>query len=134
MCPEGQVLKFCRVNQRRKMRYYSAGAVCQYCKHFGRCTKSKSGGRQILRLFKEELREKLEKLYDLPLSQKIYAIRKQKVELPFIHIKRNLGANQFLLRGFDGVKAELSLLSGCFNIARMISIIGFCGSFEKLIG
>jgi hypothetical protein len=73
-------------------------------------------------------------LYDLPSSQKIYTIRKQKVELPFGHIKRNLGANHFLLRGLDGVKAEMSLLSGCFNIARMINIIGVCGLVEKLAG
>jgi len=134
ICPEGQALKFCGINEKRKMRYYSAGTICQNCKHFGRCTKSKRDGRKILRLFKEKLREKLEKLYDLPSSQRIYAIRKQKVELPFGHIKHNLGANHFLLRGLDGVKAEMSLLSGCFNIARMISIIGVCGLVEKLAG
>ena len=116
------------------MRYYAAGAICQNCKHFGRCTKNKRDGRKILRLFKEELREKLEKLYDLPSSQKIYALRKQKVELPFGHIKRNLKANHFLLCGLDGVKAEMSLLSGCFNIVRMINIIGVCGLVEKLAG
>jgi len=75
-------------------------------------------------LLKEELREKLEKLYNLPSSQKIYALRKQKVELPFGHIKRNLKISHFLLRGLGGVRAEMSLLSGCFNIARMINIIG----------
>ncbi len=96
MCPEGQVLKFCGINEKLKMRYYAAGAICRNCKHFGRCTKSKRDGRKILRLFKEELREKLEKLYDLPSFQKIYAIRKQKVELPFGHIKHYLGANHFL--------------------------------------
>ncbi len=128
------MLKFCGVNEKRKIRYYAAGAICQICKHFVRCTKCKRDGRKILRLFKEELREKLEMLYDLPSSRKIYAIRKQKVELPFGHIKRNLGANHFLLRGFDGVKAEMSLLSGCFNIARMINTIGFCGLVERLAG
>jgi len=85
-------------------------------------------------LFKEELREKLETLYNLPLSQKIYALRKQKVELPFGHIKRNLKASHFLSRGLDGVKAEMSLLAGCFNIVRMINIIGVCGLVEKLTG
>ena len=134
ICPEGQVLKFYGINEKRKMRYYAAGAICQNCKHFGRCTKNKRDGRKILRLFKEKLREKLEKLYDLPSSQKIYAIRKQKVELPFGHIKRNLKANHFLLCGIDGVKAEMSLLSGCFNIVRMINIIGVCGLVEKLAG
>jgi hypothetical protein len=66
ICPEGQVLKFCGINEKRKMRYYAAGAICRNCKHFGRCTKNKRDGRKILRLFKEELREKLEKLYELP--------------------------------------------------------------------
>jgi len=134
ICPERRVLKYCGKNEKRKMRYYAAGAICQSCRHFGRCTTNKRDGRKILRLFKEELREKLEKFYDLPSSQKIYSIRKQKVELPFGHIKRNLEANHFLLRGLDGVRAEMSLLSGCFNIVRMINIIGVCGLVDKLAG
>jgi hypothetical protein len=72
--------------------------------------------------------------YQLPKSQEIYKLRKQKVELPFGHIKRNLKAGHFLLRGLDGVKAEMSLLAGCFNIVRMINIVGVCGLFEKLAG
>jgi hypothetical protein len=133
-CPEGKVLKFCGINEKRKMKYYAAGAICKKCKHFGRCTKNKRDGRKILRLFKEELREKLEILYNLPSSQKIYVLRKQKAELPFGHIKHNLKTKHFLLRGLDGVRAEMSLLSGCFNISRMINIIGVCGLIEKLAG
>jgi len=132
ICPEGQVLRFCGINKKRRMKYYAAGVICQNCKHFKRCTKNKRDGRKVLRLFKEELRDKLEKFYELPSSQQVYALRKQKVELPFGHIKRNLKASHFLLCGLDGVKAELSLLSGCFNISRMISIIGVCGLVEKL--
>jgi hypothetical protein len=45
-----------------------------------------------------------------------------------------LKTSHFLLRGLDGVKAEMSLLSGCFNISRMINIIGVCGLIEKLAG
>jgi hypothetical protein len=134
ICPERQVLKFYGINKKRRMRYYSAGAICQNCKHFGICTKNKRDGRKILRLFREELREKLETLYKLSSSQKLYALRKQKVEPPFGHIKRNLKVSHFLLRGLDGVKAEMSLLSGCFNIARMINIIGVCGLVEKFAG
>ena len=132
ICPEGQILKYCGVNNKRKMRYYAARRVCKYCKHFGKCTTNKRDGRKILRLFEEELREKLEKYYELPSSQKIYAKRKQKVELPFGHFKHNLEANHFLLRGLDGVKAEMSLLSSCFNIARIISIVGVSGLVGKL--
>ncbi|MBL7107642.1 MAG: IS1182 family transposase [Phycisphaerae bacterium] len=134
ICPKGEVLKFYGINKKRRVRNYAASIICQDCKHFGKCTKSKRDGRKISRLFKEELREKLEALYDLPSSKKIYALRKQKVELTFGHIKRNLNVSHFLLRGLDGVKAELSLLSGCFNIVRMINIIGVCGLVEKLAG
>ena len=134
ICPEGQVLKYCSKNEKRKMRYYAAGLACQKCRHFGICTKDKRYGRRILRLFKEDLREKLEDIYELPSSQEIYRTRKQKAELPFGHFKRNLNTNHFLLRGLDGVKAEISLLSGCFNITRMINIIGVYGLINKLAG
>ncbi|MBI5561984.1 MAG: hypothetical protein HY894_03895 [Deltaproteobacteria bacterium] len=55
-------------------------------------------------------------LYELPESRWIYALRKQKVELPFGHIKRNLGAGSFLLRGIEGARAEMALPSSCFHI------------------
>ena len=44
-----------------------------------------------------------------------------RVEHPFGHIKRNLGVGAFLLRGLEGVNAEINMLGTCFNIARMIS-------------
>ena len=78
------------------------------------------------------MREKLEARYEEPESQEIYKLRMQKVELPFGHIKRNLKVNAFLLRGLDGVKAEMSLLASCFNISRMITILGVEGLVEKL--
>jgi hypothetical protein len=62
--------------------------------------------------------------FEQPDSQAIYELRKQKAELPFGHIKRNLNAGYFLLRGLDGVRAEASLLASCFNLVRMITLIG----------
>ncbi len=88
----------------------------------------------MTRLLKADLKEKLEAQYEQPQSQKVYNLRKQKVELPFGHIKRNLNSGHFLLRGIVGVKAEMSLLASCFNIARMITIIGVTGLIEKLPG
>ena len=88
----------------------------------------------IVRVEDEELKEKFEALYQQPDSQKIYNLRKEKVELPFGHIKRNLKFDSFLLRGTDGAKAEISLASACFNIARMITIFGVEGLIQKLQG
>lgn len=105
--------------------------ICHDCSHYKECTGSRDG-RTIGDLDNAEVRRKLEKQYEIPESQQIYKLRKCKVELPFGHIKRNLGVSSFLLRGLDGVKAEMAILATCFNLARMISIFGINGIIEKL--
>jgi len=97
-------------------------SACKICKHYGQCTKAKRG-RTITRMVNEVTKKELEQLYESKLGQDIYTKRKMKVELPFGHIKRNLGAGAFLLRGIDGVNAELGILGSCFNIARMITLL-----------
>jgi hypothetical protein len=96
---------------------------CLSCKHYGICTTDKRG-RAIKRLKEEATREKLDILYNTEAAQEIYKKRKEKVELPFGHIKNNLNGWAFLLRGKAGVKAEMAINSTCFNIARMITLLG----------
>lgn len=134
MCPEGKCLKCIGTDKERQDNIYKADAEdCQNCQHFNVCTSSKAG-RRIRRSIHEDLKEQLEDIYNSPDGQKIYQLRKQKVELPFGHFKRNLGAGQFLLRGKSKVDAEVSILSTCFNIARMITIIGIPGLIARLHG
>jgi len=132
-CPEGHVLNFRGINKAKQHRVYSIKSpkICEQCKHYKVCTKSKYG-RRVTRLINEEARERFEQQYEQPESQEIYNLRKQKVELPFGHFKHNLGARNFLLRGKNHVKAEASLLSTCFNIRRMITILGFPGLISQL--
>jgi len=133
-CPQGHVLSYSSTNcQKRHKVYRICGSVCKRCCHFDVCTNNPRG-RTITRLLKEELVQKLEAQYEQPDSQKIYELRKQKVELPFGHIKHNLKVDSFLLRGLNGVRAETSLLASCFNIARMISIMSVSGLIAKLVG
>jgi len=132
ICPAGEVLNYCGENKKKRYRNYKAsGATCRSCRYFGRCTKSKNG-RKIVRLNNEDTRLLLEAEYLKPESQEIYKHRKEKVELPFGHMKRNLNVDGFLLRGLEGVKSEMSLLSTCFNMARMITILGVKGLIAKL--
>ena len=91
-------------------------------------------GRVIYRVKDEELKEKFEALYRQPVSRRIYKLRKEKVELPFGHIKRNLNIGSFLMRGMDGAKAEMSLAAACFNMARMITLIGVEGLIQRMRG
>jgi transposase len=124
LCPQGHQLTPYRLNKKKNKVYKIAGKkTCLACPHYGICTKSPTG-RTISRLLKEELRQKLEAQYEEPQSQEIYKLRKQKVELPFGHIKHNLKFDSFLLRGLKGVKAEASILSTCFNLVRMITLLG----------
>ncbi len=105
--------------------------LCHRCEHYGQCTSAKRG-RKIIRLASEEIKEKLEAKYQEEASQEIYARRKARVEHPFGHIKRNLKTEAFVMRGFEGVGAETSLLATCFNLARMLSILGVPGLIGKL--
>jgi hypothetical protein len=132
-CPEGHVLRFRGLMKKQKKRSYAIASkrLCLSCKHYGICTKAKEG-RRITRLFKEEVKEKFENQYEESSSQQIYSRRKFRSEVPFGHIKRNLKADAFLLRGRSGVQAETSLLGTCFNLARMITILGVSGLINQL--
>lgn len=124
-CPEGKRLKYSHYSRQKKHYIYRIedGSACHECAHFVICTNSKRG-RSIIRLREEVLREKLEARYASVDGQAIYKKRKEKVESPFGHIKRNLNGGAFLVRGLKAVKMEWSLLASCFNIARMITLMG----------
>jgi len=124
-CPRGELLTYRYFDRSKRHRVYQieSASSCRACEHFGLCTQSKNG-RRVKRLADEETKLKLEERYQTGESQAIYQLRKQKVELPFGHMKRNLGVGAFLLRGLDGVKAEMALLSSSFNLARMITLLG----------
>lgn len=132
-CPAGQRLKYIGMDRKAGKLHYriTDPQICHCCEHYGQCTEAKLG-RKIVRLAREELKEKLEAQYEQPGSQQIYARRKARVEHPFGHIKRNLKMDAFLMRGVEGVGAETSLLSTCFNLARMITIFGVSGLIAKL--
>jgi transposase len=130
-CPEGQRLSYAGTDHKRGKKYYQITdpRLCHDCVHYGVCTSNKKG-RRIMRLVLEEVKEKLEAQYEA--SKEIYARRKERAELPFGHLKRNLKTAAFMLRGALGVNAETSLLATCFNLARMISLVGVSGLMEKL--
>jgi len=123
ICPEGHKLTLSSTNKKNKTYIISDKRTCLVCPHYGICTRSKTG-RTIARLLNEEVRQRLEAQYEEPQSQEIYKLRKQKSELPFGHIKRNLKVDSFLLRGLKGVRAEASILATCFDLVRMITLLG----------
>lgn len=136
ICPEGKSLTFCKIafGDKNKLDYKAAGKDCRACKHFGICTSSRNGRHVIRMKENEELKAKLEEIYNEKESQALYKLRKEKAELQFGHMKYNLGAGHLLLRGTEGANAEFSILSTCFNMARMITIFGIPMLIAKLNG
>lgn len=134
-CPEGKELHYAHFSKEKNHFQYriTNPSNCIECRHYGTCTKNKRG-RAVIRLLSEKKKEQLKAIYKTEKGQKIYKKRKTKVELPFGHIKRNLNGWQFLLRGLNSVKGEMSIFCLCFNIARMITITGGVSSFVRAIG
>lgn len=125
ICPEGNRLRCSHYSKKKGQYLYrmERPSLCHHCPHYGVCTNSKRG-RALIRLKDEGLRERLEARYASEEGQAIYKKRKEKAELPFGHIKKNLGGTAFLVRGLSSVRAEFGLLACCFNITRMITLTG----------
>lgn len=127
-CPAGEFLNYvCNDGYARK--YRASAHICRACPSFNECTANPKG-RIISRLILEAEKEKFERQYKQ--GRHIFQRRKEKAELPFGHIKHNLGARAFLLRGLRGVKAEASILATCFNLTRIISILGVQRLIQQL--
>lgn len=135
ICPEGHRLAYSFTDKEKGKRHYRMEDKknCYRCRYFGQCTKAERG-RSIVRLRNEAVKLRLEAQYETEAGQEIYRRRKMRVEHPFGHIKRNLKTDSFLLRRKAGVQAEVSLLATCFNIARMITLLGVGKLIEKFKG
>lgn len=133
-CPAGNTLTYRGLNRLNKTKVYciTQGKLCRQCRYFGACTKSITG-RKLARLINDGYKQKFEKQYLEPESQRIYSRRKELSEHPFGHIKRNLKVDAFLLRGRDATLTEMSILATCFNVTRLISILGISGFLTKQV-
>jgi len=97
ICPAGLEMTRRGAGTDGKMFYRTSRVNCRNCRYFGEYTTSRNG-RKLTRYANEAFRDKIAKQYEEPDSQAVYRLRKQKVELPFGHIKRNLGAGGIMLK------------------------------------
>jgi transposase len=129
VCPAGQVLNYVGKHHKNGKKDYriSEPGICQRCANWGKCTTAKLG-RKIVGSEWENDKQRFEAQYEA--NQEIYNRRKSRAEHPFGHIKRNLKTNGFLLKGQEGAQAESSILATCFDLARMMTLVGI----SELIG
>jgi transposase len=133
-CPAGALLKpingFKNNGGRREILYVSRKSVCNACPLRGRCLSAKAERRTVYRWEHEDVIERHRaRMKDAGAMMRRRACL---VEHPFGTLKCRAGYRHFLVRGFDKVRGEWSLMALCYNFARVLSILGFDGLTDYL--
>jgi transposase len=127
-CPAGKLLhpmpgRFQNTSGRTEIRYASSTANCRKCRLRARCLSPKASRRTIGRWEHEDVldRHRMRMQGADDLMRRRSAI----VEHPFGTLKCRAGYRHFLVRGFNKVRGEWSLMALCYNFTRVLNILGF---------
>jgi hypothetical protein len=128
-CPAGELLRPIEARQRDNagrllIRYMSRRAVCDACPMRSRCVTEATPKRSIFRWEHEDVLERHRARMKEAKADRPMRRRACLVEHPFGTLKVRAGYRHFLVRGFDKVRGEWSLMALCYNLARVIGIVG----------
>ncbi len=131
-CPAGQLLAAMRggrtdVTGKLRIRYISRRSVCTGCALRAKCLSAKGRRRVIERWEHDAVIERHRAR--MAGADKVMQRRKALAEHPFGTLKCRAGYRHFLVRGLAKVRGELGLMVLCYNLTRLLNIIGL----EKLI-
>jgi transposase len=129
-CPAGELLRptkgrFTNTSGRVEIRYLSRKAICGACPSRARCLAPKAAQRSIARWEHEDVIERHRARMQSPDAGDLMRRRSGIVEHPFGTIKCRAGYRHFLVRGFNKVRGEWSLMALCYNFTRVLNILGF---------
>ena len=129
-CPAGTLLhpmkgRLQTPSGRLEIRYVSRKAICQTCQLRARCLTPKAPYRTIARWEHEDVLERHRAR--MQSASGLMRRRSAIVEHPFGTLKCRAGYRHFLVRGFDKVRGEWSLMALCYNFTRVLNILGFEG-------
>ncbi|MDE5447338.1 IS1182 family transposase [Bradyrhizobium sp. CSA207] len=126
-CPAGKLLTPTdgRKNNggRIEIRYVSRKADCDACTLRSRCLSAKTPTRTVQRWEHEDVLDRHRAR--MKGANALMSRRAQLAEHPFGTLKCRAGYRHFLVRGFDKVRGEWSLMALCYNFSRVLSILGF---------
>ena len=128
-CPGGSELRPMQGRKRQAsgkmvVRYASRRPVCRACPLRQRCLAAKGRRREIERWVDEDVIER-HRARMREHGADMMRRRKALAEHPFGTLKCRAGYRHFLVRGFDRVRGEWSLMALCYNFSRVLRIIGF---------
>jgi len=127
-CPVGQLLhrkkgSWENASGRIEIRYASRKAICRTCPLKARCLSPKAATRTIRRWEHEDVLERHRAR--MQGAGELMRRRSGIVEHPFGTLKCRAGYRHFLVRGFNKVRGEWSLMALCYNFTRVLNILGF---------
>ena len=126
-CPRDKLLtpsKGRKINTggRVEIRYTSRKADCDACPLRSRCLSARTPTRTIQRWVHEDVLDRHRaRMKDAAAQMRR---RAELAEHPFGTLKCRAGYRHFLVRGFDKVRGEWSLMALCYNFSRALNILG----------
>ena len=138
-CPAGKLLRpmkgrtggrWQNVSGRIEIRYTSRKAICGRCRLKRRCLSRTTAYRTIARWEHEDVLDRHRTR--MQGADKLMRRRSGIVEHPFGTIKCRAGYRHFLVRGFDKVRGEWSLMALCYNFTRLLNILGLEGFIDRI--
>jgi transposase len=126
-CPAGDTLSLYKTSHTQKKKEYASRA-CGSCPLKPQCTKAPR--RVIVRDFYEDAREAMHRRATADSAWMKH--RRETAEHPFGTMKWLMAHPRFLLRGLQKAKAELALGVLCYNLKRVITILGVPALLEAL--
>ena len=128
-CPAGAKLKPMQgrktdTSGKSYIRYASLRSVCGACPLRQRCLAEKAHRRDIYRWEHEAVIERHRARMAETEAGAMMRRRGALAEHPFGTLKCRAGYRHFLMRGFDTVRGEWSLMALCYNFTRVLSIVG----------
>jgi hypothetical protein len=129
-CPAGQLLRpmegrWTNTSGRVEIRYASRTRICRVCPLRSKCLTPKASQRTIRRWEHEDVLERHRAR--MQSASGLMRRRSAIVEHLFGTLKCRAGYRHFLVRGFDKVRGEWSLMALCYNFTRVLNILGFEG-------
>jgi transposase len=128
-CPAGQLLHptkktWANASGRIERRYAVSQTICGGCQLKASCLSPKAKCRIIFRWEHEDVLGRYRQRMASEDARKLMRRRSAVVEHPFGTIKCRAGYQHFLVRGFDKVRGEWSLMALCYNLTRVLNILG----------
>jgi transposase len=129
-CPAGQMLHrtkkpWTNTSGRVEFRYLGSKAACDACPLRTSCLPADARTRSLTRWEHDDVLDRHRARMANKEANKLMVRRFAMVEHPFGTLKCRAGYQHFLVRGFDKVRGEWSLMALAYNFTRVLNILGF---------